>query len=69
MIVFPAICPFCSSDAGRRIIPESPEVQTFRCANCRHQWSEPAPPNSLIRSEQLARRLRRLRLPFRRDDT
>jgi hypothetical protein len=47
MIVFPVICPACASDAGRRVIPESPEVETFQCGRCHHQWSEPAPPPSL----------------------
>jgi hypothetical protein len=41
VIVFPAICPACASDRGRRIIPASPEVQTFRCGACRYEWSEP----------------------------
>jgi transposase-like protein len=63
MIVFPAICPACASDAGRRIIPESPEVQTFRCARCQHTWSEPAPTYFLQEAEDAPPR-RRFRLLF-----
>ena len=36
MIQFPAICEVCRSDSGRQIIPDSPEVDTFRCAACGH---------------------------------
>jgi Zn ribbon nucleic-acid-binding protein len=43
VIVFPAVCSACGSSSGRRVIPESPEVETFRCGACGHQWSEPAP--------------------------
>jgi transposase-like protein len=43
MIVFPAVCPACGASSGRRVIPESPEVETFRCGDCQHEWSEPAP--------------------------
>jgi hypothetical protein len=43
-MIFPAICPVCASDSGRRVIPESPEVETFRCGACRHSWSELAAP-------------------------
>jgi len=42
-VIFPAICPICRSDSGRRVIPESPEVCTFRCGSCDYQWSERAP--------------------------
>jgi transposase-like protein len=44
MVIFPHICPACGSANGRRVIPQSPEVETFRCADCAHQWSAPAPP-------------------------
>jgi Zn ribbon nucleic-acid-binding protein len=44
MVQFPAICPVCRADSGRQIIPESPEVDTFRCGRCGHEWSEPAAP-------------------------
>jgi hypothetical protein len=43
-MIFPAICPTCASASGRRIIPESPEVQTFTCGACERSWSEPAAP-------------------------
>jgi hypothetical protein len=64
VIVFPAICPKCASDSGKRMIPESPEVETFRCARCQNQWSEPAPPSALRRAEADRRGLRRLWLAF-----
>ena len=64
MIVFPAICPACASDEGQRLIPESPEVQTFRCARCQHTWSEPAPAYTLDRPDNDAPRPR-FRLRFR----
>lgn len=41
-MIFPAICPTCRSDSGRRVVPTSPEVDTFRCGACRIEWSEPA---------------------------
>jgi hypothetical protein len=41
-MIFPVICPICQSDSGRRVIPDSPEVETFRCEACHHVWSEPA---------------------------
>ena len=44
MLVFPSVCPVCASANGRRVIPQSPEVETFRCTQCDHEWSEPAPP-------------------------
>lgn len=44
MLVFPSLCPVCASPNGRRVIPQSPEVETFRCSQCGHEWSEPAPP-------------------------
>lgn len=44
MLVFPSVCPACASATGKRVIPQSPEVETFRCAQCAHEWSEPAPP-------------------------
>jgi transposase-like protein len=47
-MIFPVICPVCQSDSGRRIIPQSPEVDTFRCGHCGQEWSEPATP---VRSE------------------
>jgi len=42
-MIFPVVCPMCRADSGRRIIPQSPEVETFCCGHCHHQWSEPAP--------------------------
>ena len=30
------------------VIPQSPEMDTFRCGKCGHEWSEPAAP---VRSE------------------
>jgi len=27
------------------VIPQSPEVDTFRCGDCGHHWSEPVPPS------------------------
>ncbi len=47
-MIFPAICPLCASDSGRRVIPESPEVDTFTCGACHHSWSEAAamPPTN-----------------------
>jgi ribosomal protein L37AE/L43A len=44
MLVFPHICPACGSAKGRRVIPQSPEVETFHCDDCGHEWSAPAPP-------------------------
>jgi hypothetical protein len=44
VLVFPNICPVCASANGRRVIPQSPEVETFRCMSCGHEWSTPAPP-------------------------
>ena len=41
-MIFPAICPACGSASGRRVLPMSPEVDTFRCGACRMEWSEPA---------------------------
>lgn len=32
----------CQADSGRRVIPTSPEVESFQCGECRHEWSEPA---------------------------
>jgi hypothetical protein len=43
-MIFPAICPVCQSDGGRLVIPQSPEVDTFRCDHCAHEWSAPAAP-------------------------
>ena len=43
-MIFPAICPACHSDTGRMVIPESPEMDTFRCGQCGNVWSEPAAP-------------------------
>jgi uncharacterized Zn finger protein len=43
-MIFPVLCPHCSSDSGRRVIPESPEVDSFRCERCGHAWSQPAAP-------------------------
>ncbi|HTM24823.1 MAG TPA: hypothetical protein VL225_06500 [Vicinamibacterales bacterium] len=45
-MIFPVICPMCRADSGRRTIPQSPEVDTFVCGDCRHEWSEPAPAYS-----------------------
>jgi transposase-like protein len=42
--MFPPVCPACGSANGRRVIPQSPEVETFRCGSCDHEWSAPAPP-------------------------
>lgn len=42
-MIFPVLCPVCQADSGRRVIPDSPEVETFRCGACQHSWSEPAP--------------------------
>jgi transposase-like protein len=44
VIVFPHICPSCSSARTRQVVPESPEVDTFRCDDCAHEWSVPAAP-------------------------
>jgi hypothetical protein len=44
VIVFPNICPACASPNARRLIPQSPEVETFHCSACGHEWSTPAPP-------------------------
>jgi transposase-like protein len=44
MLVFPILCPSCMSPNGRRVIPQSPEVETFHCDRCGHEWSTPAPP-------------------------
>ena len=41
-MIFPAICPTCGSSSGRSVIPESPDVQTFKCGACECSWSEPA---------------------------
>ncbi len=68
MIVFPAICPACGSDAGRRLIPESPEVQTFRCGRCLHTWSEPAPAYRVDAADDGPPKRPRFRFPFRRRD-
>jgi hypothetical protein len=43
-MLFPVICSACNSPSGRRVIPESPEVDTFRCGACAHEWSEPVSP-------------------------
>jgi hypothetical protein len=43
-MIFPVICPVCGADSGRRVIPASPEVETFHCGDCHREWSEPAPP-------------------------
>ena len=43
MIVFPNICPACHSTARHQIIPSSPEVESFKCDSCGHEWSVPAP--------------------------
>jgi len=64
VIVFPAICPMCSSDTGRRVIPDSPEVQTFRCGRCHHVWSEPAP--AYVAGPAEDEDASRFRFPFRR---
>jgi hypothetical protein len=45
VIHFPNICPACGSTARHLVIPSSPEVETFRCDNCAHEWSTPAPPS------------------------
>ena len=42
MTLFPPICPSCHSASGRIVIPESPEVETYKCQACHHQWSQPA---------------------------
>jgi len=26
------------------VVPQSPEVDTFRCGHCGHEWSAPAAP-------------------------
>lgn len=44
MIRFPNVCPACGSGNGRAVIPQSPEVETFHCPDCAHEWSTPAPP-------------------------
>jgi len=62
MIVFPSICPSCGSEKGQRIIPESPEVQTFRCVSCRHEWSEPLRPLEIASDPAEAERARRWQL-------
>ena len=41
-MIFPVLCPVCHADSGTRLVPLSPEVETFRCGDCRHEWSEPA---------------------------
>ena len=33
-------CPQCASRVVRLIFPETPEALTYRCADCRHVWSE-----------------------------
>ena len=50
-MIFPVLCPLCRSDSGRRTIPSSPEVETFRCGACHHEWSEPARPESFPRAD------------------
>jgi hypothetical protein len=40
--LFPPICPTCHSSSGRAVIPDSPEVETYQCQNCRRSWSQPA---------------------------
>ena len=45
LIHFPHICPRCSSDEGLMIVSDSPEVEAFRCADCAHTWTAPAPPS------------------------
>jgi hypothetical protein len=63
MIVFPSICPSCGSEKGQRIIPESPEVQTFRCVVCRYEWSEPLRPFEIAPDPEVeAERARRWQL-------
>jgi len=44
VIHFPNICPNCQSASRHLVIPTSPEVETFRCDTCGHEWSVPAPP-------------------------
>jgi len=56
VIVFPNICPHCSSPDARRVIPQSPEVETFHCDRCGHEWSTPAPaPMRPVPPESLPR--------------
>jgi hypothetical protein len=53
-MIFPIICPQCHAHSGRVVIPESPEVDTFCCGHCQHQWSEPARAISFaLRSEAI----------------
>lgn len=40
-MIFPVLCPLCHADSGVRVIPQSPEVESFRCGDCHHEWSEP----------------------------
>ena len=57
-MIFPVLCPECHADSGVRIVPASPEVEAFRCGDCRHEWSEAAraqPPAQRVGS-QLDRR-------------
>ena len=46
-MIFPVLCPRCQADSGARLVPESPEVETFRCGDCRHEWSEPVRATAL----------------------
>jgi hypothetical protein len=54
-VIFPAICPVCHSDSGRLIIPASPEVDTYRCGACGHEWSQPASHREAIPVDELPR--------------
>lgn len=56
-MIFPVLCPVCQADSGVRVVPESPEVETFRCGDCRHQWSEPA--RTELTSKPVAKQLER----------
>jgi hypothetical protein len=60
-MIFPVICPTCHSDSGRRVIPMSPEVESFPCGACHTQWSEPAPPVAVVPAQKMTL-LDRLRL-------
>lgn len=60
-MIFPVLCPVCGADSGRRVIPESPEVDSFVCGHCAHRWSEPASPSSIAAPpDPLSTRLWRL---------
>lgn len=55
-MIFPIICPACHSDSARRTIPLSPEVESFRCGICRHEWSEPAAAVAVLGRESTPKR-------------